>query len=269
LENALKRPEPPFDREALIAAYRAMHRTHDAAAEVDRLTLSEPEHALAIAVEIIHRGMARGWDSFDVMSPLQSVLVRNSEKAVARVEELAKESVGVRRVLWWLRPQLEPWVGSDGGDVQEGDFVIDADVWERLQRASGTTTDDTDLELPVPPAQRQPDADERLIEGWFENQENFWAFSELSDYCTEDPALAWSITLDLLDHAEDEEEVCVIAAGPLEDLIRKQPDVVWADMTAKAHSDPRFADALRGVWVFESDGEVYTRFRELMESLDS
>ena len=100
-------------------------------------------------------------------------------------------------------------------------------------------------------------------------RENFWAFSELDDLCEENPQLAWSITLEMIERAEDESEIGSIAAGPLEDLIRKHANTIWEELTAKAYADERFREALRGVWVFEDDGEVYDRFHDLMETVDA
>jgi hypothetical protein len=246
--------EQPLDREALIDGYRAMHRTHDSSHEVDRLAHSDPERALAIALEIIHRGAARGWDSFDLMSPLADLLATHGDKVIGQIEEQARESVALRRVLWRLKRQRPG--------------QIDEEVRDRMERAMGATTGYTELDVPSPPAQPQLDADEQIIEGWFEHEKNFWAFSTMSDLVDEDPPLAWSITLDLIARADDLNEIGAIAAGPLEELIRKHPDLLWDDLVAKAHTDQRFLSALRGVWVFETDGDVYHRFQELMETID-
>lgn len=246
--------ERPLDTEALIAAYRASHRSRDAVDELEALMHANPRRALGLAIEIVHRGVARGWDIFDLMSPLQDVIVHGGEPIVARVEEAAKESVPIRRVLWRLKRHLRH-------------REMDGELRERALRAAGATTEYTELDVPPPPPQPQLDADERIIEGWFTHEENFWGFSALHDLCTENPRLAWSVTQELIARAEDEEEIGVTAAGPLEDLIRTQPDVIWEELTAKAFSDERFRSALEGVWVFEKDGEVYQRFRELMESL--
>ena len=245
--------EEPLDRDALIDAYRAILRTQDLSGEVDRLARSDPERALAIALEIIHRGVARGWDSFDVMSALRDLLSNNGRRVIEQVEEEAAQSVAVRRVLWRLKRQTFP--------------PIEEEIRERLDRAMGDTTDYTELDAPIPPPRTQLDADERIIEGWFENEENFWAFSVLHDLVDEDPPLAWSLTLDLIARADDD-EIGAIAAGPLEDLIRKQTDVIWADLIARTSTDARLRRALRGVWVFEEDGDVYTRFSELMETIE-
>jgi hypothetical protein len=73
----------------------------------------------------------------------------------------------------------------------------------------------------------------------------------------------------LIEKADDEQEIAAIAAGPLEDLLRKHDDAIWPDLVAKAHTDERFVTALRGVWVFETDGDVFCRFRDLLNILDA
>jgi len=243
-----------FDREELIEAYRTLHRTHTLARQPVDLARSNPERALWLAVEIIHRGCARGWSSFDLMSPLDDILVASGPEIIAGLEKVAKESVAVRRVLWRMKRQSVMRRAS-------------ADVWSRVETAIGSTTDYTESDIAIPPPQQQLEADERIIEAWFENEENFWAFSAMSDLCDEDPRLAWSITLELIERADDEYEIGVVAAGPLEDLIRKHTDTIWADVVEKAHTNPRLAAALQGVWVFEDDGDVFHRFNELLQEL--
>lgn len=259
--------ESPLDREALIVAYQTIHRTQRLRNEVDHLAEADPHRALALAVEIIHRGVARGWTTFSVMTPFADVLSKGGRKVEREVERLARESVTVRRVLWRLKRHMQPWSGGDEEARARRYHAIDADVWERLQRAAGITTDYTELDVPAPPPQPQLDADERLIEGWFEYEESFWAFSALNDLIEEDTPLAWSITLELIARAADEGEIGLVAAGPLEDLIRGHADAIWDELTTKAYEDPRLRTALRGVWVFEEDGEVYERFNALMETI--
>jgi hypothetical protein len=244
--------EKPFDREALIVAYRAMYRMFEPTHALDRLVDTHPERALAIAVEIIHRGVATGWTAFDLMSPLRDVLAKHGQRVIQEVEAIAAESVAVRRVLWRLQRVMP---------------AIDLDLGARLQRAAGTTTDFTDLDVAAPPPQEQLDADERIIEGWFVHEANFWAFSEMNDLCEEDPKLAWDVTLELIARADDEREIGAIAAGPLESLIRHNMDVIWPELWEKAHHNARLVEALRGVWVFESDGDVYSKFWDLMETV--
>lgn len=259
--------EKTFDRDALIDAYRAIHRTHSASRAVDRLAQTDPERALVIATEIIHRGVAKGWEIFDLMSPLQDVLAKNGHKVIEQVEELAKVSVAVRRTLWRLRRHMRSWPIPDPEDVlQQAAPGVDSGLHARLERAAGSTTDYTEQDVDVAPPVRQLDADEEIIEAWFVHEANFWSFSALDDLCDEDPQLAWSITIELIDRADDEDEIGAIAAGPLEDLVRKHADAIWADLSQRAHTDRRFLDALRGVWIFEDDGDVYFRFRDLIDT---
>ncbi|HEV7766040.1 MAG TPA: hypothetical protein VGQ76_13630 [Thermoanaerobaculia bacterium] len=148
----------PLDREALIQAYKAVHGTHDLSREVERLAHSDRVRALTIAVEILHRGASRGWDTFDVMSPLGDVLKQNGRAVLDELETQAKHSVAVRRALWRLRRQTMTM------------------AWDQLEPLVGSTTDYTDLDVPVPPPQKQLDVDERIIEAWFEHEESFGHF---------------------------------------------------------------------------------------------
>lgn len=248
--------EKPFDREALIRAYLVIHRTQELHQAVTTLARSDPERALTLAVEIIHRGLARGWETLDVMLPLGELLAANGAAVADRVEKLASHSSAVRRVLWRLRRQFY-W------------SAMDASLRERLERAAGETTDYNDPGAVIPEPEQQSGPDERILDAWFVHEKNFWAFSTMNDLCDDAPRLAWSITLELIARAEDELEVGVIAAGPLEDLVRKHADLLWDEIVAKAYEDAHFRMALRGVWVFPRDGPVYQRFTELIETLDA
>ncbi len=248
--------EKPFDREALIRAYRVLQRTQELHQAVITMARSDPERALTLAVEIIHRGLARGWKTLDVMFPLGELLAANAAAVADRLEELASRSSAVRRVLWRLQRQLY-WSAMDAG------------LRERLERAAGGTTDYNDPDAVIPVPEQQPEPDERLIDAWFVHEKNFWAFSSLNDLCDDDPRLAWDITLELIARAEDEGELGLIAAGPLEDLVRKHAGLLWDEVVAKAYEDARFRTALHGVWVFPRDGPVYHRFTELMATLEA
>jgi len=135
----------PLDRDALIGAYRALHRIHDARYEVDRLAQTDPQRALTIAIEIIHRGVGRGWKTLDLMSPLQEVLSRNGPAVIDQVEELAKSSVGARRALWRLKRQMRLQTIDDDDILrQRGTAWVNMDLQSRLERAAGDTTDFTE-----------------------------------------------------------------------------------------------------------------------------
>ena len=262
--DAKRYREKPLDREALIEAYRAVLRTCEASPTIGRLAETEPDRALAIAVEIIHRGMAKGWGSLDLMLPLQEVVAKSGHRVVDELEEIARASVAVRRVLWRLQRQLASW--HLAGNEHEMGSV---DLKTRLERVVGTTTDYTERDVPLPRPTPQLDTDEELIADWFVHQRNLWAFSTLNELCDDEPSLAWSITLDLINRADDESELGTIAAGPLEDLVRKHSDEIWTDVVERAHTDERFLRALHGVWVFESDGDVFHRLRDLLETADA
>lgn len=75
--DGVRYAEKPFDRDALIAGYRTTYRSRPLAHAVGRLARAGDSRALTLAVEIIHRGVARGFDTYDVMSPLADVIAAN------------------------------------------------------------------------------------------------------------------------------------------------------------------------------------------------
>jgi hypothetical protein len=61
--------------------------------------------------------------------------------------------------------------------------------------------------------------DTYLRHGRFHREDDFWAWEEVHRIIETNPDKGWRATLLLLDKAESDTEVGVIAAGPLEDLI--------------------------------------------------
>lgn len=62
---------------------------------------------------------------------------------------------------------------------------------------------------------------------------------------------AWRAVLALVERAPSDEALFFVAAGPLEDLIRRQPEWVGPLVLQRARVDTRFRTALGGVWGLE------------------
>jgi hypothetical protein len=75
----------------------------------------------------------------------------------------------------------------------------------------------------------------------------------LIDIKTED---AWSHILSLIEHAQSEDTLKLIGAGPLEDLLRDHADEFIERVESKAASDPKFKIGLSNVWGFTSMSEA-------------
>lgn len=179
-----------------------------------------------IAVEITHRGPRHGLGSFDTFDPLRDLLEAHGAAVIDAIEERARTSVLLRRALWRLMP------GENARPPRQGS---DAEVWRRAIAAHAGTTDFTDIDAPLPEPQALPDDEEKLVEGWFLYEQNFWAFD-------------------------------AIAAGPLEDLLSGYGPAFIDRIAAEAPGNPKLREALTGVWLNEGDA-VYERFTALMDSM--
>jgi len=243
-------------REELVAAYLRMHAAHDARSALDSRMKSAADGALTLAVEIIHRGTLRGWESNDLMDPLQELLVSGGDRVMDEVERIARDSMSVRRCLWRIKRSFERASRAE----------VRAELLKRIETAAGTTTDYTDDDAPLPEPVEQSALDEELIAGWFEHEENFWAFWSLHTAVDEEPLEAWEVTLSLLESAPDDWTVAVIAADPFENLIRDHPALIWPKIAALAPSHPRIRRALEGIYIFEED-EAFADYERLMADL--
>jgi hypothetical protein len=55
-----------------------------------------------------------------------------------------------------------------------------------------------------------------------------------------------------------------IAAGPLEDLLKRHGARFWDSIQKKGRSDPKVLRALSGVWM-QPDDQIFNRWRSFME----
>jgi hypothetical protein len=210
---------------------------------LDELIRDDPERALHLALEIIHRAPLHEFTSFDVMSPLLALLRQHGSAVIDRVEAVAAESVAVRRVLWRMKLQQ---------GERPGPSTIQGDVWARVLRAAGDTTDYT-TDAPPGAATSLASEDERLVASWFVYEDRSWTASALRDLVSEHPDTAWTVIQILVERAESDERIESIAAGPLEDLVRQHAEAFVSRVEDRAMRDPRFKICLGGVWLDPRD----------------
>lgn len=86
--------------------------------------------------------------------------------------------------------------------------------------------------------------DEEAAPGW-----NFWAWQIVADLL-EDRDVSWSMILDLLSAADDDEALGVVAAGPLEDWVKGHAVETIDRIEREADGSDRFRAALGGIWVW-------------------
>ena len=95
---------------------------------------------------------------------------------------------------------------------------------------------------------------EELVNGYlrfFETKQEAdgWAWSEVDDLVRHDPDRGWRITCLLVNKANSDEAVGFVAAGPLEDLLRKHGPAVIDRIEQASQQNVRLQTALSGVWI--------------------
>lgn len=82
----------------------------------------------------------------------------------------------------------------------------------------------------------------------FEGHPDYWTDLLLAALIEADPALAFAALCAALAGAADEEELTLIAAGPLEELLDHAGPAVLPDIEARAPGAPRLRLALGALW---------------------
>ena len=60
--------------------------------------------------------------------------------------------------------------------------------------------------------------------------------------------MGWTITLELVAAASDDQSLANVAAGPLEDLLKREPQRFIDRVELQTRRDPKFRRCLTGVW---------------------
>ena len=223
----------------LVEAWITQSLHHQNASRLDELIREGHPRALALSLEVIHRAPLHGFTSFDVLSPLMDLLRKHGAEVIDEVEAAAAASVAVRRVLWRMRPQQ-----GDGS----GPNSIPEEVWTRVVRAAGDTTDYNTDDPPGVASALAPD-EEAVVASWFVYNAKFWSWDALRELVEDDPEAAWQAIEMLVGHANGEDLLGIIAAGPLEDLLAEHGERFVARVEQRALGDDRFRACLGGVWL--------------------
>lgn len=81
---------------------------------------------------------------------------------------------------------------------------------------------------------------------------DIWALDDLDDKIRTDPASAWEIVSELCRHAQSDDELCAIGAGPVEDLVRQYGETAVQQLEKVIELDHRFATVAACVWAWGS-----------------
>jgi len=80
------------------------------------------------------------------------------------------------------------------------------------------------------------------------SDEGSWAWEQITDLVFNQPETVWPIALELIRRAPSNRILADMAAGPLEDLIRRHTDEFIDRVEDDARRDPKFRLCLTGVW---------------------
>jgi hypothetical protein len=94
-------------------------------------------------------------------------------------------------------------------------------------------------------------------------QEDFWAVEEGDHLVDHDADLGWALTKILIDKAVSDEALAYVAAGPLEDLLKKHGFAVIKRVEEECRTNSRLQLALSGVWLGR-EYPIYYRWYALM-----
>jgi hypothetical protein len=78
----------------------------------------------------------------------------------------------------------------------------------------------------------------------------------------------WEMVLECVEQAQSDDELGIVAAGPLEGLLGRYGDQVIALVEKQASLDPKFRRTLTGVWQHLMSDEVWKRVRAIQKSVD-
>jgi hypothetical protein len=227
------------DLDELATVWVRQNIHSDASHRIIDVIRNDPKLGLQLALEIIERGPLHGFESDDLNGPLLQLMRHHGPAVIDEIENAARASVAVRRVLWDIR-RLNPSPGTPA--------AIPTDLWDRLMRAAGDTTL---YNTPPPTGTRRSLGSEldKLLDRWFISEECFWAWSEVNDLIHDDPGTAWLAIQALVRHATSTKTLGSIGAGPLEDLVRHHPADYVEPIERLAREDEGFRVALSGVWL--------------------
>jgi hypothetical protein len=102
----------------------------------------------------------------------------------------------------------------------------------------------------------------------FETQdEDFrWASDYVDGLVHSDPQEALNLTISLINASESSKALAIVAAGPLEDLLKSHGAVLMDRVEEESRTNDKFRLALSGVWGINPGNPIYERWNVLMQN---
>jgi hypothetical protein len=95
------------------------------------------------------------------------------------------------------------------------------------------------------------------------NDDVFWAYEEMRKILERSAGEAIDVTLALIDACQTDDQLCYVAAGPVEDLLCAHAEIAFPIFANASRGSPKVRFALRSVILEESD-EVYPQWKALL-----
>lgn len=96
------------------------------------------------------------------------------------------------------------------------------------------------------------------------NEQDWWSVVEVDRLVRDDPYSGSEVTRTLVNEAKSDEALAYVAAGPLEDLLKKHGPVVIDLVEGESRNNDRLQLALSGVWGINPGNPIYDRWYALM-----
>jgi Family of unknown function (DUF6869) len=234
----------------IVDSYLEHYRHLRKMIRIDQLITKDPDRALPLVLEIIHRGQNYNFESYDLFSPLWDLLRRHGEVIIDRIEREAPSSVMLRRCLWKMK------LSQENAPPQ---YRIAEELWRRVKQAAGGTTDyNSKLPEAVQPNQLSEE-DEELLSSWFASKQTKWASGLMWDLTDQNPERSWPIIKALVEAAPDDPTVSYIGAGPVQELLSKHGEQFIERIEQQAAVDAKFRACLTVVSPSWLDEEILQR----------
>lgn len=93
----------------------------------------------------------------------------------------------------------------------------------------------------------------------------WWAVELMFAWERGSPDRAWPVILELVAHSNDNRDLGVVAAGPMEDVLAFNGPAVIDRVEERAREDRRFQLMLSGVWRFQIAPDIWERVQTLVD----
>jgi hypothetical protein len=106
-------------------------------------------------------------------------------------------------------------------------------------------------------------SDLSVARAWLRLQQNWWAFDELSDACSDRPHRAWRLIRVIARLTNSSEMIRDLGCGPLEDLIENHAPRFIGQIERECATNPRLRRAISSVWLPQATDIVSRRLYAL------